>query len=77
MRPDSNSILIIPHLKSFAAAKTQALYQAHLRAQMNQTGQQGTALPSITNQGTTDSHPPFVHAPGASSPPIHHPFDYK
>ena len=56
-----------------AAANTQALYQAHLRAQMNQTGQQGTALPSITNQGTADSQPPSVHAPGASSPPIQQP----
>ena len=55
-----------------AAANTQALYQAHLRAQMNQTGQQGTALPSITNQGTVDSQP-SVHAPGASSPPIQQP----
>ena len=52
-----------------AAANTQALYQA----QMNQTGQQGTALPSITNQGTADSQPPSVHAPGASSPPIQQP----
>ena len=56
-----------------AVANTQALYQAHLRAQMNQTGQQGTALPSITNQGTADSQPPSVHAPGASSPPIQQP----
>ena len=56
-----------------AAANTQALYQAHLRAQMNQTGQQGTALPSITNQGTVDSQPPSVHAPGASSAPIQQP----
>ena len=56
-----------------AAANTQALYQAHLRAQMNQTGQQGTALPSITNQGTADSQPPSVHAPGAFSPPIQQP----
>ena len=40
---------------------------------MNQTGQQGTALPSITNQGTADSQPPSVHAPGASSPPIQQP----
>ena len=55
------------------APNTQALYQAHLGAQMNQTGQQGTALPSITNQGTADSHPPSVHAPGASSPPIQQP----
>ena len=53
-----------------AAANTQSLYQAHLRAQMDQTGQQGMALPSIPNQGTTDSQPPSVHAPGASSPPI-------
>ena len=53
-----------------AAANTQALYQAHLRAQMNQAGQQGMAPPSITNQGTADSQPPSVHAPGASSPPI-------
>ena len=56
-----------------AAANTQALYQAHLRAQIDQTGQQGMALPSITNQGTADSQPPSVHAPGASSPPIQQP----
>ena len=56
-----------------AAANTQALYQAHLRAQMNQKGQQDTALPSITNRGTADSQPPSVHAPGASSPPIQQP----
>ena len=56
-----------------AAANTQALYQAHLRAQIDQTGQQGMALPSITNQGTADSQPPSVHAPGASSPPIQKP----
>ena len=31
------------------------------------------ALPSITNQGTADSPPPSVHAPGASSPPIQQP----
>ena len=37
---------------------------------MNQTGHQGVALPTITNQGTADSQPPSVHAPGASSPPI-------
>ena len=55
------------------AANTQALYQAHIRPQMNQTGQQGTALPSITNQGTADSHPPSVDAPGVSSPPIQQP----
>ena len=55
------------------AANTQALYQAHLRAQMDQTGQQGMALPSITNQGTADSQPPSVHAPGASLPPIQEP----
>ena len=56
-----------------AAANTQALYQPHLRAQMDQTGQQGMALPRITNQGPADSHPLSVHAPGASSPPIQHP----
>ena len=56
-----------------AAASTQVLYQAHLRAQMDRTGQQGMALPSVTNQVTADSHPPFVHAPGASSPPIQQP----
>ena len=55
------------------AANIQALYQAHIRAQMNQTGQQGEANPSITNQGTADSHPSSVHAPGASSPPIQQP----
>ena len=55
-----------------AAANTQALYQAHLRAQMNRTGQQGMAPPSIINQGTAD-HPPSLHAPGASSPPIQQP----
>ena len=56
-----------------AAANTQALYQAHLRAQMNQTGQQGMAPPSIINQGTADSEPPSVHARGTSSPPIQEP----
>ena len=56
-----------------AVANTQAFYRAHLRAQMDQTGQQGMALPSITNQGTADSQPPSVHAPGASSPPIQDP----
>ena len=40
---------------------------------MNQTGQQGTPLPSITNQGTADSQPLSVHAPGTSSPPIQQP----
>ena len=56
-----------------AAANTQALYQEHLGAQMDQTGQQGMALPRITNQGTADNHPPSVHAPGASSRPIQEP----
>ena len=56
-----------------AAANTQALFQAHLRAQMDQTGQQGMAPPRITNQGTADSHPPSKHAQGASSPPIQQP----
>ena len=56
-----------------AAANTQALFQAYLRAQMDQTGQQGMALPSITNQVSAYSHPPSVHAPGASSPPIQQP----
>ena len=56
-----------------AAANTQALYQAQLRAQMDQTGQQGMALPSTTNQETADNHPPSVHAPGASSPHIQEP----
>ena len=56
-----------------AAANTQALYQAHLRAQMNQTGHQGKALPSITNQGTEDNHSSDVNAQGASSPPIQQP----
>ena len=60
----------IPPENFLAAAETQALYQAHLREQMDQTGQQGMVLPSITNQGTADNHPPSVHAPGASSPPI-------
>ena len=59
--------------ENFLAANTQALYQAHLRVQMDQTGQQGMALPSITNQGTADSQPPSVHDPGASSPPIQQP----
>ena len=36
---------------------------------MDQTGQQGRALPSITYQETADSQPLSVHAPGASSPP--------
>ena len=35
---------------------------------MDQTGQQG-----VNNQVTADSHPPSVHAPGASSPPIQQP----
>ena len=39
---------------------------------MNQTGQQGMASPSIINQGT-EYHPLFLHAPGASSPPIQQP----
>ena len=65
--------LLDPTWELLAAANTQALYQAHLRAQMNQTVQQGRALPSITNQGTAYNHPPTVHAPGASSPPIHQP----
>ena len=56
-----------------AAANTQALYQAHLRAQMDQAGQQGVALPTITNQGTADSQPTSLHAPGVSSPPIQQP----
>ena len=56
-----------------AAANTEALYQAHLRAQMDQTGQQGMALPAITNQGHANSQPPSVHAPGVSSPPIQPP----
>ena len=56
-----------------AAANTQALYQAHLKAQMDQTGQQGMALPSVTNQVTADRRPPSLHAPGASSPPIQQP----
>ena len=59
----------------FAAANTKALYQANLRAQMNQTGQQGMALPSIINQGTADNQLPSVHAPGASSPPIQEPVE--
>ena len=74
MRPCSNSTLNILQLKNFlAAANTQVLYQAHLRAQMNQTGQQGTALRSITKQGAADSHPPSLHAQGASSPPVQEP----
>ena len=56
-----------------AAANTHALYQAHLRAKMHQTGQQGVALSSIANQGNGDSQPPSVHAPGASLPPIQEP----
>ena len=62
-----------PPEKFLAAVNTQALYQAHLRAQMNQTGQQGMAPPSIINQRTADSQPPSVHAPEASSPPIQQP----
>ena len=74
MRPCSNSTLITLHLKVFwLLLTTQALYQAHLWAQLNQIGQQGTALPKITNQGTTGIHPPSVHASGASSPPIQQP----
>ena len=40
---------------------------------MDQTGQQGMALPSITYQRTADSQLPSVHAPEASSPPIQQP----
>ena len=40
---------------------------------MDQTGQQGMALPGLTNQGNADSHPPPVHAPEASSPPTQQP----
>ena len=54
-----------------AAVNTQALYQANLQAQLNQTGQQGMAPPSIINKGTAD-HPPSLHDSGASSPPIQH-----
>ena len=56
-----------------AAANTQSLYQAHLRAKMNQTGQQGMAPPSIINQGTAHSQSPSVQAPEASSSPIQQP----
>ena len=62
-----------PPANFLAAANKQALYQAHLRAQMDQTGQQGMALPAITNQGHAVSQPPSVHAPGNSSPPIQQP----
>ena len=51
-----------------AAANTQALYRAHLRAQMDQTGQQGMELPSITNQGTADSR--LLYTPQGL---LHHP----
>ena len=40
---------------------------------MNQTGQQGVALPSIINQGNAHKHPPPLHAPRASSLPIQQP----
>ena len=62
-----------PPENCLAAANTQAMYQAHLLAQMNQTGKPGMALPSITNQGTADIHAPSVHAPWASSSPIQQP----
>ena len=54
-----------------APANTQALYQANLRAQMNQTGQQGMALPSIINHGTADNHPHLYTAQGL----LHCPFN--
>ena len=73
MRPCSNSTLIILHLNFLAAAKTQAMYQAHLRAQMNETGQQGMPFSSLTNQETADSHPLSVHAPADYSPSIQQP----
>ena len=56
-----------------AAANTQALSQAHLTVQLDQTGQQGMALPSVINPGTADNHPSSVHAPGACSPSIQQP----
>ena len=59
--------------KFLVAANTQALYQANLRAQINQTGQQGMTRPSKINQGIADNHQPSVQAPGASSPPIQKP----
>ena len=61
-----------PPENCLAAANTQALYQANLRAQMNLTGQQGMAPPSVINQETAD-HPPSLHASGAFSPPIQQP----
>ena len=54
-----------------AAANTQALYHAHLRAQIDQTGQQGMALPSITNQGTARLlHQGLLHR--LFNSPFHH-----
>ena len=63
----------IPTDKFLAAANTQALYHAHLRAQMKQTVKQATKLPNITNQGTSDNHLPSVKVSGASSPPVQPP----
>ena len=53
-----------------AAANTRLVYQAHLRAEVNELGQQVRPLLSISNQGTAYNHSPSVHAPGASSLPI-------
>ena len=60
-----------------AAANTQALYQANLRAQMEQTDQQVMALPSVTYQGTADSQPPSVHAQGLLHRPFNSPFHHS
>ena len=62
-----------PPEKLLANVNTQALYHAHLRAQINQTGQRGMVLPSKKNQGTADGPSLSVHAPGALSPPSQQP----
>ena len=54
-----------------AAASTRALYQAHLRAQLNQTSQQGTALPSkLTKEPQIVTR--LLYTPQGF---LHHPFN--
>ena len=59
------------------AANTQALYQAHLRAQMNQRGQQGTALPIITTQEPQIVNRSLYTPQGLLHHTFNSPFDHK
>ena len=49
-----------------AAANTQVLYQAHLRAQMNQTCQQGTALPGASSPPIQEPVRPQINQKNSS-----------